>query len=46
MRLTPRDAPVQAIYEKLLVFYELDLGLTHVVRKWSDSARCILNLHA
>ena len=25
------------LYEKLLVFYELDLGLNHVVRKWSDA---------
>lgn len=27
----------QLLYEKLLVFYELDLGLNHVVRKWSDA---------
>ena len=27
----------QVLYEKLLVFYELDLGLNHVVRKWSDA---------
>jgi splicing factor 3B subunit 3 len=26
----------EVLYEKLLVFYELDLGLNHVVRKWSD----------
>ena len=28
---------MQALYEKLVVFYELDLGLNHVVRKWSDA---------
>ena len=27
----------EVLYEKNLVFYELDLGLNHVVRKWSDA---------
>jgi len=27
----------EVLYEKLLVYYELDLGLNHVVRKWSDA---------
>ena len=44
-RLTPHSphrrchlpTRVQALYEKLVVFYELDLGLNHVVRKWSDA---------
>uniref|UniRef100_A0A7S0PY64 DNA damage-binding protein 1 n=1 Tax=Coccolithus braarudii TaxID=221442 RepID=A0A7S0PY64_9EUKA len=26
----------EVLYEKNLVFYELDLGLNHVVRKWAD----------
>jgi splicing factor 3B subunit 3 len=32
------DAPTEgARYTKNLTFYELDLGLNHVVRKWSDA---------
>lgn len=27
----------EVLYEKTLTFYELDLGLNHVVRKWSDA---------
>ena len=27
----------EVLYEKNVVFYELDLGLNHVVRKWSDA---------
>jgi len=27
----------EVLYEKVLVFYELDLGLNHVVRRWSDA---------
>ena len=27
----------EVLYEKVLTYYELDLGLNHVVRKWSDA---------
>ncbi|KAJ1914699.1 pre-mRNA-splicing factor rse1 [Mycoemilia scoparia] len=32
----PTDMDSIEIEDKLLVFYELDLGLNHVVRKWTD----------
>ena len=40
----PFDASSQVLYEKILVFYELDLGLNHVVRKWSDAVDPTANL--
>ncbi|ORY51005.1 hypothetical protein BCR33DRAFT_676481 [Rhizoclosmatium globosum] len=32
----PSDAAFEAV-EKVVTYYELDLGLNHVVRKWSDT---------
>ncbi len=32
--------------QKHLTFYELDLGLNHVMRKWSELYNCNLLLHA
>lgn len=34
----------EVLYEKTLTFYELDLGLNHVVRKWSDAVDPTSNL--
>ncbi|KAL1520024.1 hypothetical protein AB1Y20_023502 [Prymnesium parvum] len=34
----------EVLYEKNLVYYELDLGLNHVVRKWSDAVDPTSNL--
>jgi len=34
----------EVLYEKSLVYYELDLGLNHVVRKWSDAVDPTANL--
>jgi len=34
----------EVLYEKSLTFYELDLGLNHVVRKWSDAVDPTANM--
>jgi len=34
----------EPLFEKVLTFYELDLGLNHVVRKWSDAVDPTANL--
>ena len=36
------DAAAQT--EKLLTFYQLDLGLNHVIRKWSEATERTANL--